>query len=865
MEGAKKFSRIWPKALLQSPLGLVTGIYALVLAIYFWNSQFPLLVYQSQDQLTYLFAQGFHHHFTSVKNGVSFPPVQNFHLMIAALFYGIHVLPGSILFYLWITQTLLVLFFCTRVHDFLEIAALREWKWIVWLLLFLHPWLWIHLLFSPALVLTAAIFLQVSNLLHKEWARWTLTIWLMLLSFCGLFGFILSCFLFLFYGIFYLFKKIPSIRLLPFIGLIPSAMFYLFLTILWGNLGGSVLDGYPTLLTSITTHSLLNGYWSEQFLILLAFWGNGMLSFPYLFPLLGFISLLGIVYTWDRYPKRLETTMLFSFLIGGSWLLFGFAPEDIMKSRSLIFLPFLLLYAVKGMIYIKEEIRFSSHSFLAGIVILLLVLFTLRWPFEFQSLLEKKQYNSLVVSNIFRAKDWFGAQNPHVAVRFTPEIFSVLPKSSGLYPAGLQVRLKAHTLDDFQGGKALAAPPLKQQPFFYYATFEEASTSGEELTAAPWNRWIEDATPAVTMQNIKIFSSLSPVTSIFPFRDFVQREMKEKVQPVGPAWRFETNEEQIERIGIAMTPGEDSRRMEGFSSAGPGRSMKNAELGWMQSDPFPIEGDDFFLSAHMPGDATSSMVCLAVYQSSPIGKGEKVEQARHVFEFEPTEPLIGKTFYYINPQQLEYLNGTPRTIRGWRVVRLYLGENESGWGHKRWSLDPWEKQQAMWFAADRNDAQPVWIDALTQVRRGLGHYWNFEQGTYSPWTVTGTAFGEKPATKPYGNQSPIHGQEGNYFINSYHQGSDQATGKMKSPPFTIQGGTLRFRIGGGDDRSSTYVALVINDNIVKKASGERSERLRKVEWNLSPWEDQEAHIEIVDQSSSSWGHILADDFRVTFP
>lgn len=85
---------------------------------------------------------------------------------------------------------------------------------------------------------------------------------------------------------------------------------------------------------------------------------------------------------------------------------------------------------------------------------------------------------------------------------------------------------------------------------------------------------------------------------------------------------------------------------------------------------------------------------------------------------------------------------------------------------------------------------------------------------------------------------------------------------MLSPEFIIPKGKMTFQIGGGDDWRRIYVELTIEGIAVARATGNRSEMMNPVEWNLTSWEGKTGQIHIVDNSSDPWGHILADDFRI---
>mmetsp|Transcript_5343 Transcript_5343/g.9475 ORF Transcript_5343/g.9475 Transcript_5343/m.9475 type:complete len:3258 (-) Transcript_5343:1649-11422(-) len=114
-------------------------------------------------------------------------------------------------------------------------------------------------------------------------------------------------------------------------------------------------------------------------------------------------------------------------------------------------------------------------------------------------------------------------------------------------------------------------------------------------------------------------------------------------------------------------------------------------------------------------------------------------------------------------------------------------------------------------------------------------------------------FEDRPATFQDGGFVPSE-PEGNV------QG-DEPQGTLTSDPFPIYGTKLSFRIGGGCDIALVYVELLIDGISVRRVSGECSEKMREVKWDLSGYKYQSGTLRIVDLSSSRWGHINVDDIR----
>ena len=135
---------------------------------------------------------------------------------------------------------------------------------------------------------------------------------------------------------------------------------------------------------------------------------------------------------------------------------------------------------------------------------------------------------------------------------------------------------------------------------------------------------------------------------------------------------------------------------------------------------------------------------------------------------------------------------------------------------------------------------------------------DFESGTYDQWTVEGEAFGTRPAKLgEIQHTSPIVGAQGQYLVDTYLHG-DQATGKLTSTPFVIRRPYLTFLIGGGNNGQKECMNLLVGGKAVRSATGENSENLRPANWELKDLIGKTAQLQIVDQATGGWGHILVD-------
>ena len=139
---------------------------------------------------------------------------------------------------------------------------------------------------------------------------------------------------------------------------------------------------------------------------------------------------------------------------------------------------------------------------------------------------------------------------------------------------------------------------------------------------------------------------------------------------------------------------------------------------------------------------------------------------------------------------------------------------------------------------------------------------NFEGPDYQGWTVSGEAFGQKPAQGTLSGQMEMSGFKGKQLVNSFY-GGDDTTGKLTSPQFTLQRKYINFLIGGGKHPGETCINLLVDNKKVCTATGPNgqpggTEALDWSSWDVSKLKGQKAVIEIVDTQKGGWGHINID-------
>jgi len=138
---------------------------------------------------------------------------------------------------------------------------------------------------------------------------------------------------------------------------------------------------------------------------------------------------------------------------------------------------------------------------------------------------------------------------------------------------------------------------------------------------------------------------------------------------------------------------------------------------------------------------------------------------------------------------------------------------------------------------------------------------DFEDGTFERWTVEGDAFGTAPiAIEDHQHPAQVTGHHGKRLADSWgSRKTDFAVGKLVSKPFKIVRSNLSFLIGGGNHPGETCINLLLDNQVVRTATGNDLEALMPASWNVAEFIGKTAQLEIVDHNTGGWGHILVDN------
>ena len=160
-----------------------------------------------------------------------------------------------------------------------------------------------------------------------------------------------------------------------------------------------------------------------------------------------------------------------------------------------------------------------------------------------------------------------------------------------------------------------------------------------------------------------------------------------------------------------------------------------------------------------------------------------------------------------------------------------------------------------------------WAQQNPQSRLTSTVLFDFENGTFDGWTLTGDCWDKEPATTKtfvdrQGNPL-VSGIVGNGYLTTLYKNS-MTTGKAVSKEFVIDKPFISFRIGGGHYPKEACLNLVVEGKIVRSETGNNSAELSLAHWDVYALMGKSARLEIVDSSQNmNRGYVMVDDIRQT--
>lgn len=139
---------------------------------------------------------------------------------------------------------------------------------------------------------------------------------------------------------------------------------------------------------------------------------------------------------------------------------------------------------------------------------------------------------------------------------------------------------------------------------------------------------------------------------------------------------------------------------------------------------------------------------------------------------------------------------------------------------------------------------------------------DFDGSTFGDgWQATGDLVRTGPAAGTLPGQNTVSNYRGTGLVNTFTNG-DGPTGTITSAPFTLSRRYVNLLVGGGNhpwgEPDPTSVNLIVDGQVVATTTGRDSEHLEWVSWDLAPYHGKTAILQVIDENSGGWGHILLD-------
>jgi fructan beta-fructosidase len=138
---------------------------------------------------------------------------------------------------------------------------------------------------------------------------------------------------------------------------------------------------------------------------------------------------------------------------------------------------------------------------------------------------------------------------------------------------------------------------------------------------------------------------------------------------------------------------------------------------------------------------------------------------------------------------------------------------------------------------------------------------DFEGGSYGEWKVEGKAFGTKPCDAKLANQLGFNGFSGKGMVQSFTKRDTKLTGSLTSPEFLIERDYINMRIGGGPNKQTVGVKVLVDGKEVGRVGSEKSNFLDETGLCVKDYRGKKAVVVIYDNDLGWWGYIAVDDIR----
>lgn len=136
---------------------------------------------------------------------------------------------------------------------------------------------------------------------------------------------------------------------------------------------------------------------------------------------------------------------------------------------------------------------------------------------------------------------------------------------------------------------------------------------------------------------------------------------------------------------------------------------------------------------------------------------------------------------------------------------------------------------------------------------------DFESGRYDKWRVEGTAFKDHPSeVGEVHHRLHCSGFRGTHLADSGFDWHGEAAGKLTSVPFVIERDRIHFLLGGSNSPGKACMNLRVGGKVIRTVVGDGTNRLFRMNWDVSDVAGKEAVLEIVDDDATKDVHVMVD-------
>jgi fructan beta-fructosidase len=331
------------------------------------------------------------------------------------------------------------------------------------------------------------------------------------------------------------------------------------------------------------------------------------------------------------------------------------------------------------------------------------------------------------------------------------------------------------------------------------------------------------------------------------------------------------------------------------------------DMVYWEEQPYPMKGDDrsfsYFSGStvvdkhNTAGFGANSMIAFYTMHrrgdSLPETQGISVSSDRVNFEFYKNNPVLDvRKIFFRDPQvfwhepihkwvmvvtvpdihKIHFYSS--RNLKEWTFMSEFgdLGPRSSFWEcpdlfemtvdgdphNKKWVLLIGQGPNRVQYFIGSFDGKKFRPDSQTVAyfNEGVGLpgkvFETFDAAQYGNWKISGKAFGNRP------DRSDSVVRIGIGDANSNIAG-EQSTGTLTSSVFTITEPVINFLIAGGSHPDTTCINLLIDNKVVRTATGMNSDLLKWDGWDVRELAGKKAVIQIVDKyAGTDKGYIRID-------